>query len=311
MQTMSPSWEGRVRLASSIAVALVLVCGSTLAVRAANHRAPIRQGTVIHPVALAAIRLSDNRSRVVETAVPSAVLHRQVPLRLFIPAGVRPGKRYASILLLHGNPGGDDDFFAHGLSGAIDHAIARHEIPPVFAIAPDGNAGANGDSEWLDGPEGAIETFVFDELMPVLDKQLPLSPSRSAHAIWGISMGGYGALNLGYRHPGAFSAVVSFSGYAVADGTIYAAGTPLGDANSPQLLAAASGPRVATMLAEGGDADLPGFAAQNRTLATTLKSSGATVELHEEQAPHSWTYWTRLFPSALAFIGQKIRPGSP
>lgn len=250
-------------------------------------------------------------SRIVSFRVRSPSLRRKVTVWVYLPVGVQPGLRYPSILLLHGNPGGTADFFANGLAGALDRAIAGHQIPPTFAIAPDGNAGRQGDSEWVDGPDARLETFVMSELPTALATRLPLDLERRARAVWGISMGGFGALNLSFRHPDAFGSTVSFSGYTVADGSVFDPDTPDGRANSPQLRALEVARQVDVLLVDAGTGDLPGFARQAETLRDTLERAGGKVQLHEENADHNWDYWSREIPLALRFLAPRLARPQP
>lgn len=50
-----------------------------------------------------------------------------------------------------------------------------------------------------------MESYIIDELLPLLDAIVPLKPGRIG--IFGHSMGGHGALTLALRHPGLFKSV--------------------------------------------------------------------------------------------------------
>ena len=54
-----------------------------------------------------------------------------------------------------------------------------------------------------------METYLMDELMPLLAETLPIDLGRAG--IFGHSMGGHGALTLALRHPGLFSSVSAFA----------------------------------------------------------------------------------------------------
>jgi S-formylglutathione hydrolase FrmB len=45
------------------------------------------------------------------------------------------------------------------------------------------------------------EDFLLQEFFPFIEKRYRIAPGRSHRAIDGISMGGYGALHLAFRHP--------------------------------------------------------------------------------------------------------------
>ena len=54
-----------------------------------------------------------------------------------------------------------------------------------------------------------METYLMDELMPLLAETLPIDLGRAG--IFGHSMGGHGALTLALRHPGLFKSVSAFA----------------------------------------------------------------------------------------------------
>lgn len=95
-------------------------------------------------------------------------------------------------------------------------------------IAPDTSprgAGVTGEAESWDLGVGAgfyldatqapwaqhwrMESYLLDELLPLLDEQLPIDRQRLG--IFGHSMGGHGALTLALRHPGVFKSVSAFA----------------------------------------------------------------------------------------------------
>ena len=61
-----------------------------------------------------------------------------------------------------------------------------------------------------DGKE-RYEDFLLQEFFPYIEKHYRIAPGRHKRAISGISMGGYGALHLAFRHPEIFSSVSAHS----------------------------------------------------------------------------------------------------
>ena len=58
-------------------------------------------------------------------------------------------------------------------------------------------------------PYYRMESYITDELLPLLGAILPIKPGRIG--IFGHSMGGHGALTLALRHPGLFKSVSAFA----------------------------------------------------------------------------------------------------
>jgi S-formylglutathione hydrolase FrmB len=99
---------------------------------------------------------------------------------------------------------------------------------PSLIVSPDANSGYW--SDWYNG--GAFgppkyETFVIDQLIPLIDARFRTLADRSHRAIFGISMGGYGSMMLAARHPDLFAAAASLSGAVdsnlVANGAVLSA----------------------------------------------------------------------------------------
>jgi S-formylglutathione hydrolase FrmB len=84
---------------------------------------------------------------------------------------------------------------------------------PSLIVSPDSNSGYW--SDWYnDGALGPpeYETFVIDQLIPLIDARFRTIPNRSHRLIFGISMGGYGSMMFAARHPDLFAAAASLSG---------------------------------------------------------------------------------------------------
>ena len=118
------------------------------------------------------------------------------------------------LVFLHGR-GGDED--AYTGDDAMFEALAATDGAPVVAF-PDG-----GDSSyWHDREEGKWGSYVTDEVIPAVEEQFGTDPAHVA--IGGISMGGFGALDLARLHPGDFCAVGGHSPALWTDGGLSAAG---------------------------------------------------------------------------------------
>jgi S-formylglutathione hydrolase FrmB len=84
---------------------------------------------------------------------------------------------------------------------------------PSIVVSPDANSGYW--SDWYNagafGPP-EYETFVIEQLIPLIDAHFRTIPNRAHRLIFGISMGGYGSMMLAARHPDLFSSAASLSG---------------------------------------------------------------------------------------------------
>jgi S-formylglutathione hydrolase FrmB len=116
-------------------------------------------------------------------SIDSRYAHRKLEQALVVPEGDR---RRPLLVLLHGRGGDPDDFLVGELQDALDEL--GDQAPVV--LLPDG-----GDhSYWHDRREGAWGTYVLREAIPEAARHAKVDLRRVA--IGGISMGGFGALDL-------------------------------------------------------------------------------------------------------------------
>ena len=59
--------------------------------------------------------------------------------------------------------------------------------------------------------KAAYSDFISQELPAFVQSLFPLSQKREDNFVWGISMGGYGAIRLAFLHPEMFSKVIAMS----------------------------------------------------------------------------------------------------
>jgi len=119
------------------------------------------------------------------------------------------------VYMLHGWPGSPIGLIA-GVQTPLMTAFAKG-ARPFIAVFPDGNATTHSDSEWADSFDGQamVETWLTTKVIPAVESRN--IRSRSDRAIFGFSMGGYGAAIIGLHHPELFGQVVTLAGYFLID----------------------------------------------------------------------------------------------
>jgi len=131
--------------------------------------------------------------------VHSALVHRDLHEILVTPAGDR--KRRALLVFLHGRGSPPDSNLRQPLFDAL-HALGPRA--PVVLLTDGGN-----HSYWHDRRDGRWGTSVLREAIPAALSRSHADGNRVA--IGGISMGGFGALDLARLAPGRFCAVGAHS----------------------------------------------------------------------------------------------------
>lgn len=144
--------------------------------------------------------------------IPNSIVawdHR--PSALYLPPGFDPvTRRYPVIYLLHGMSGSPSSFWdSLQLAQVADAVIASGARPFIVVMPVAGPRAHRGQGEWA----GVWERYVVKDVVPWVDANLPTLPRASDRALEGLSAGGFGAVDIGLRHPGLFGTLGSWGGY--------------------------------------------------------------------------------------------------
>ena len=240
----------------------------------------------------------------------SAVLGRRDSYLVYEPPGYQrlaaSGYRFPVLYLLHGSNSNGDTYINVGRAGVtLDELLAARRTPPFLIVIPESTNGTfTDDTEWANAGSGPFESELLQVVRQV-DRHWPTVPDRSGRALAGLSMGGYGALNVGLHHLRSFGTLESWSGYftQTASGPFAGASVATLRANSPAAYAPALAravrrppPRV--LLYTGRDDPL---IHEQAAFAAELRALGATVRAESPPGMHDWSLWRREMPRALLF----------
>ena len=142
-----------------------------------------------------------------EVSFYSPAVEREMHFEIVLPQDYEnSGKRYPVIYLLH------------GLTSNYK-AWARMGVPvylnqfDMIAVIPDaGNSWYVNWSESAAGQKNNFDDYIAGDLINYVDGHYRTIARREGRAIIGLSMGGYGGITLGLRHPELFCAIGSHSG---------------------------------------------------------------------------------------------------
>lgn len=138
----------------------------------------------------------------------SKLMGKKMPYNILTPesysAKESSGRRYPVIYLLHGLGGHYDNWASK--TKLADYAASYD----VIIVTPEGE-----DGWYTDQPSKErqmYESYIVEELIPEVDRRYRTIAQRDARAMAGLSMGGYGSIKFGLKHPEMFAVVGSFSG---------------------------------------------------------------------------------------------------
>ncbi len=138
-------------------------------------------------------------------ATPSRGANTQASYLVYLPSGYEDAgaRRYPVIYWLHG--GGGNQREGAWMVQQIDNRIRKGDLPPFIVILAQGLR----DVRYINSKDGTrpVEDVIIKDLIPHIDATYRTIASREGRAVEGFSMGGYGALHLGFSHPDVFAVV--------------------------------------------------------------------------------------------------------
>ncbi len=257
--------------------------------------------------------------RVECNTLPSKILSHAVPYCVVLPPSFdADNTRHFSILyFLHGL-GDNEQFFVHsGAWNLTEDMREKGELKDFLVATPDG-----GESFYINSKDGKdrYEDFLLQEFFPFIERHYRAAPGRSHRAIAGISMGGYGALHLAFRHPQLFVSVSAHSAALIEKlpaflgpvpnsprsrvlGAVF--GSPPDQAfwehNSPIALARTADLAGLKIYFDCGDQDDFGFEAGASALDKILGYRHIPHEFHIYPGRHDASYFAEHLPASFLF----------
>jgi S-formylglutathione hydrolase FrmB len=270
---------------------------------------------------IAPIFASAASGRVECNSLQSKILARRVPYCVLLPPSYDADKtRQFPILYFFHGLGDDEQMFVHsGGWNMVEDLWERKELGDFLIATP-----AAGATFYINSHDGKVhyEDFLVREFLPAIEKKFRGRAGRANRAVSGVSMGGYGALHLAFRHPELFSSVSahsaalieklpSFLGGGVAQNSPRARvfggtfGSPPNAAfwerNSPIGIARTTSLTAVKIYFDCGNEDDFGFEDGATALDRVLTSRKIRHEFHLYPGRHDWQYFATHLPASLQF----------
>lgn len=258
----------------------------------------------------------------------STILGKEVKFSLYFPDGYETSnRRYPVLYLLHGASDNETGWVQFGeVQHLADRSIRSGEASPMLIVMPDAEL-----TWYINNHDKSVryEDFLIQELIPYIDANFRTRTQKQYRALAGLSMGGYGTLNLALKYPQLFSAAVPMSAAVLLDEEVSQMpddrwnaifGAPFGkdlkgkdrltahyEQNSPLALIKKGDPekmKQVRLYIDCGDKDF--LIKGNMALHAALIDQKIPHEFRVRGGVHDWTYWRTALPEALKFVTESF-----
>jgi len=242
----------------------------------------------------------------------SPALGREMPYRVFLPERIAEGVRLPVVYLLHGRGPDYRDWSVN--SDVSRYATAGGAAAGgLILVMPEGR-----DSFYVNSAgrlPDRYEDYLVHDLAADVEQSFPARGDRAGKAIVGMSMGGFGAIVQGLRHPesyafaGGLSAAVDvpqrrFRFWRWGQGWLFRQiFGPMGSAEraerDPFVLVERVDPKKAPYIYLTAGENEP-LLEPDRRFAEALRGRGFASEFHSLPGGHDWGEWQRQLPGCFA-----------
>ncbi len=259
----------------------------------------------------------------------SPALGKELKFAVMLPASYELNKkqRYPVLYFLHGMNGTELEFERRGVAAAVNKLHEAGKLGEMIIVAP---AGQN--SFYLNAKNGLqYEDAIIKDLIPYIEQNYRTVGKPAGRAIQGLSMGGFGALLLAFKHPEMFSSVTAHSSAIFIelpkpsgsdrraqflsqmigrlfgeppDEDFFRANNPvdLGDSNAAAIKKAGL-----KIYFDVGDQDRYGFTEPNRQFSERLQKAGIQHEFHVFPGGHGWEYMISVADKSYGFLWNHLQ----
>ena len=263
---------------------------------------------------------SHAQGRIDCNALQSHILAEAVHYCVMLPPGYDAAttghspQRYPVLYFLHGLGDNEQTLFKGGGWDVVEDLRQKRQISDYLVVAPEGKR-----SFYINSADGRVRysDFLIREFIPYIESHYSIRRERSARAISGFSMGGYGALRFAFAHPELFSSVSAQSAALIAEsphqtmngllGTVFGNPIDLGhwNQNSPFVLAKRNRALIRTsglsIYFNCGRDDEFGFEKGAAELHRQLQAEGIQHEYHLYPGNHDAEYFLAHLGEVMEF----------
>ncbi len=231
-----------------------------------------------------------------DMSCPSTAMKRGVPFSIWLPPTYDASKSYPVLYLLHGYEWdvatAHNGWLEKGNLSSIATQYVRDGGVPMIVVTPNCP-----NDFYRDSPGGdQYETFFIQEFIPYIEKEFHGNGKR---AIAGLSMGGYGTLYHGFRHPDMFTIM-----YAMSPATS-TWGEP--KPTLAELVSTCDKDKLPKITIETGTGDMTVSLSSVESFVDLVKGAGISVAFETRGGGHDWNFWQVCLPKALKKAGESFK----
>lgn len=247
----------------------------------------------------------------VETlSIPGSNINKELNATVVLPDGYDDStNHYPTLYLLHGWSGNYTEWVSKTGIGTLA------DENQMIVVMPDGAY----DSWYIDTPvkkKNNYQTYIGKDVVSYIDQKFKTIPKKEARSITGLSMGGYGALNVAINNMSTFGAVGSMSGgvdpryFPKNWGLESVFGDYVENANYWNDKAIINNAHRfifsgVDIIIDCGVSDF--FSKSNRELHNKLLELKIPHDYIERPGSHNWDYWSNSIKFQVLFFSNKFK----
>ncbi|UJL47646.1 esterase family protein [Virgibacillus sp. NKC19-16] len=227
------------------------------------------------------------KGTMIEKEIKSDYLHETMTLKLYQPESFSPLYKYHICIMQDG-----DDYYQMGRIATLsDRLHDSEEITNTVLVGIHYQNRYDRKEKYHPSGEqnAAYIKFLVNEVVPLLDRELPTYHMGKSRALMGDSLAGTLAFMTALKYPNTFGKVIMQS--PLVDEEVLDAVENAKDIYSIDIYHTIGTEETAVDTTDDGKVD---FLTPNRQLKKLLQEKGACYTYHElEEGQHTWKYWQK------------------
>lgn len=265
---------------------------------------------------VATIGCSTVEPRSFVSTYPSEAMGKPMAYSVYTPPNWSASETLPLVVMLHGGGGDHLDFDRYDVDLYLDELYRDSNLPRAVIALPDGEVGFW--ENWADGSR-SYRDWVVDEMMVEVEKAFPTIGCPDNCHVMGVSMGGHGALRLGYLEADTFASVTAisapilnheqteetfggFMGLLIPTKRIWGAIDDSDRKHNPYVSWTEDAAlRQKSLFLSWGTQDHKTIIRNNEAFSAHLAQSDLPFHAGTYEGGHKWIYWKKVIAQALAY----------